>query len=158
MGKRDVRVIVIRKWVTAVLLVLTSAAMIALVYYLSGKAYSNGSHPIRDLLASLLRRSQTPSRDAILAGLMPVIANALLFVPWGFLLFLTIDSPTRRRGVTYVMTFLCGVLFATAVIVWQEYLPTRVTSYTDVAANAFGALAGAIGGHLRKNVYVQFDF
>ena len=158
MGKRDVRVIVIRKWVTAVLLVLTSAAMIALVYYLSGKAYANGSHTIRDLLAGLLRRSQRPSNDAILASMMPLIANGLLFVPWGFLLFLTLDAPNRRRSVTYVMTFLLGLIFATGVIVWQEYLPTRVTSYTDVAANAFGALAGAIGGHLRKNVHVQFDF
>lgn len=158
MGRREVRVIVIRKWMTAVLLALMTGAMLALVYFLSGKAYANESSPLREWLAGILSGSRPPAADAILAGLMPLIANALLFVPWGFLLFLTLDSPARRRGVTHLMTFVCGLIFAAGIIVWQQYLPTRVTSYTDVAANALGALAGAIGGHLRKNLHVRFDF
>jgi VanZ family protein len=158
MGKRHVRVIRIRKWLTASLLVIVSVAIAALLFYLSGKAYAKDAHPVREILASVLRRSQPPSRDAILASLMPIIANALLFVPWGFLCFLTIDSPQRRRIVTYAITFLSGLVFALAMIAWQAWLPTRVTGYADAVFNALGAVAGAIGGHLRKNVHVEFEF
>ena len=157
MGKREVHVVVIRKWVTLVLLVLVSAAMLALLYYLSGKAYANESHPVRDMLAAAFTGAR-PSRNAILAGLMPIIANGLLFVPWGFLTFLAIDKPARPRSRTYVLTCLGGVLFAAAVTVWQAYLPTRVTNPADIVANGLGAFAGAVFGHLRKTVHVQFEF
>jgi VanZ family protein len=158
MGKKQVRVIVIRKWMTIALLALTTAAMMALIYYLSGRAYAPETHTFRDMLMGLFRGTRRPPRDAILAGLMPVIANTLLFVPWGFLLFLSLDSATRPRRATYLITILAGLLFAAAINVWQQFLPTRVTSYADVAANAAGAFLGAIAGHLRKTVHVQFDF
>jgi VanZ family protein len=41
---------------------------------------------------------------------------------------------------------------------WQQFLPTRVTSLSDALANAAGALAGAALGHARKSVRVRFDF
>ena len=158
MGKREVRVVVIPKWVTAILFLLTTAAMTALVYYLSGKAYAPDTHTVRELIAGLLGGARRPPADAVLAGLMPVIANAFLFMPWGFLLFISLDRPPRPRRLTYALTVLAGLLFAGAMNVWQQYLPTRVTSYSDVVANAAGALAGAVAGHLRRNVHVQFDF
>ena len=157
MGKREVHVVVIRKRVTLVLLVLVSAAMLALLYYLSGKAYANQSHPVRDMLMGAFGGAR-PSRDAILAGLMPIIANALLFVPWGFLTFLAIDRPQRPRSRSYVLTCAAGALFAAAVMVWQAFLPTRVSNPADIVANTLGVFAGAVFGHLRKTVHVQFEF
>ncbi len=158
MGKRQVHVIVVRKYVTFTLLVVTMAAMAALVYLLSGKAYAADTHPIREILARLLGSSRGPvSRDALLAFLMPVIANMLLFVPWGFLAFVAVDSPSRHRFLTYSITVVAAVVFAAAMFVWQQYLPTRVTSLPDTVANGAGALAGAALGHARKGVRIRFD-
>ena len=89
---------------------------------------------------------------------MPVIANILLFVPWGFLAFVALDSPQRPRRTTYLLTIIGALVVAVALSVWQEFLPTRVTSLPDALANAAGALAGAALGHARKGVRVRFDF
>jgi VanZ family protein len=158
MGKRHVHVIAVRKPVTFVLLVLTMAAMASLLYLLSGKAYAADTHPIREILARLLGSGRGPvSRDAVLAFLMPVIANVLLFVPWGFLAFVMLDAPLRRRSVTYAITVVAALVFAIAMYVWQLYLPTRVTSLADTLANGAGALAGAALGHARKGMRVRFE-
>lgn len=158
MGKKQVRVIVVRKWVTALLLVSTMAAMAALLYLLSGKAYAADTHPVRDLLARVLGsgREAIP-RDALLAILMPIIANILLFVPFGFFTFVTLDTPSRPRKVTYFMTVVMAIIFATALFLWQQILPTRVTKLPDTVANGVGALAGAALGHARKGVRIRFD-
>lgn len=159
MGKRQVHVVVVRKWATVVLLVLTSGAMMALLYLLSGRAYAADTHPFREIIARLLGSSSRGpvSRNAILAFLMPVIANILLFVPWGFLAFLALDVPSRTKKVAYAMTVLAAVVFAAGMFVWQQFLPTRVTSPLDIIANAVGAFAGAAIGHARKGVRVRFE-
>lgn len=158
MGRRQVHVIRVRMPVTLVLLALITAALAALIYFLSGKAYAADTHPIREILARLLGSGGGPvSRDAVLAFLMPVIANILLFVPWGFLTFLVLDGRTGSRRNAYAMTVIGAVIFAAGMVLWQQTLPTRVTSLPDTIANGLGALAGAALGHARKGVYVQFD-
>ncbi len=159
MGKRQVHVIVVRKGVTFALLVLTTVAMAALLYFLSGKAYAADAHPVRDLLARMLgsgRRGLSP--DAILASLTQAIANMLLFVPWGFFAFIAVDTPSRRRAHAYTITFVAALVFAGLMYLWQQFLPTRVTALPDTISNALGALAGAALGHARKTVRVNFDF
>jgi VanZ family protein len=158
MGKLQVHVVRVRKWATVVLLVLASGAMLASLYLLSGKAYAVETHPFLEILARLLGSSSRGpvSRGALLAFLMPVIANILLFVPWGFLAFLALDAPARPRKVAYAMTILAAVVFAAAMFVWQQFLPTRVTAPLDIIANAAGAFAGAALGHARKSVRVRF--
>lgn len=156
MGRRDVRVVVVRKPVTIILLVLLAAAMVAVLYFLSGKTYARDSHPAGELLVRVMRR-EGPSSTAVLAALMPLVAHALFFIPFGFLTFIALDSPGRRRARTYVMTVAAATLFAAGVAIWQQYLPTRVTTPVDVVANALGAFAGALGGHLRKEVHIRFE-
>ena len=159
MGKRQVHVIVVRKGVTIALLVLTTIAMATLLYALSGKAYAADTHPVRELLARILgsgRRTLSP--DAVLASLTPAIANMLLFVPWGFFAFIALDAPSRPRARTYAITLLAAIVFAWLMYLWQQSLPTRVTSLADTISNALGALAGASLGHARKSVRVRFDF
>lgn len=159
MGKRRVHVITVRKPVSYAMLVLTSAAMAGLLYLLSGKAYAAETHPIREILARLLGSGRAEvSRGALLAFLMPVIANVLLFVPWGFLAFVAFDTPSRPRRMTYLLTVSVGVIFALAMHLGQFLLPMRVTSVYDTFANALGAFAGAALGHARKGVHVRFDF
>jgi glycopeptide antibiotics resistance protein len=159
MGRRQVHVIRVRTPVTLALLVLVTAAIAALIYFLSGKAYAAETHPIREILAHLLGSGRGPvSRGTVLAFLMPIIANILLFVPWGFLMFLSLDGKMRSRGWAYAATVLGAVAFAAGLLVWQQSLPTRVTSLPDTFANGLGALAGAALGHARKGVHVRFDF
>lgn len=157
MGKRSVRVIVVRKWVTISLLIIVSAAMVAMVAYLSGKTYTNGREPLRDLLLRLMQRGAGVSRNTVLASLMPSIANMLFFMPWGFLMFLALDTPSRRRSRTYLATVVIGALFAAAMEIWQMFLPTRVFGAPDIIGDSIGAFAGSIAAHLRKRVRIQFD-
>ena len=158
MGKRHVRVVPVRKPATYALLVLVTVAMVSLLYVLSGRAYATDRSPLLSLAASLLGGGAPVSRDAVLAFLMPVTANILLFVPWGFLAFVALDSPRRPRRMTYVLTIVGALVVALAMSLWQELLPTRVTSPIDALANAAGAFAGAALGHARKTVRVRFDF
>ena len=159
MGRRQVHVIRVRTPVTLALLVLVTVAIAALIYFLSGKAYAAETHPIRELLARLLGSGRGPvSRGTVLAFLMPIIANILLFVPWGFLLFLALDGKMRSRRWVYGATVIGAVAFAAGLLLWQQSLPTRVTSLPDMFANGLGALAGAALGHARKGVHVRFDF
>jgi VanZ family protein len=158
MGKRHVHVIAVRKPVTFVLLVLTMAAMASLLYLLSGKAYAADTHPIREILARLLGSGRGPvSRDALLAFLMPVLGNVMLFVPWGFLAFLALDGRMPSRKIVYFTTVIGAVVFSAAMVLWQQTLPTQVTSLPDTFANGVGALAGAALGHARKGVHVRFE-
>ena len=159
MGRRQVHIVRVRLPVTLALLALTTIAIASLIYFLSGKAYAAETHPIREILARLLGSGRGPvSRDAVLAFLMPVLANIMLFVPWGFLAFVALDGRMRSRRWTYGATVAGAVLFAAGLLLWQQTLPTRVTSWPDTLANGFGALAGAALGHARKGVHVRFDF
>jgi VanZ family protein len=159
MGKRHVHVVPVRKPVTFALLVLVTAAIASLLYVLSGRAYAAERSPLLELTARFLGGGGAPvSRDAVLAFLMPVTANILLYVPWGFLAFVALDSPKRPRRTTYLLTIIGALIVAVALSFWQELLPTRVTSMPDALANAAGALAGAALGHARKSVRVRFDF
>lgn len=156
MGKRQVHVVRVPKPATVALLVLTTAAMIALLYFLSGKAYAADAHPFRELVGRLLGSERPLSRGALLAFLMPVLANILLFVPWGFFAFVALDTPSRRRAWTYIMTIAAAFAFALLIVFWQQSLPTRVTALPDTISNALGAFAGAALGHARKSVRVRF--
>lgn len=159
MGKRHVHVIAVRKPVTFALLALTTALMITLLWFLSGRAYAADRSLFVELVARFLGARREPvSRATLLAFLMPVIANVLLFMPWGFLAFVGLDSPRRPRRMTYLLTMVGALVVAGCMYVWQEFLPTRVTSPPDAIANGVGALAGAALGHARKGMRIRFDF
>src|SRR5260370_7513940 len=137
MGKAQVRIIVVRKWATGALLVIASTALLGLALFLSGKAYSNDRPPM-DLIATAIDRwQQGPERfTRLLATLMPAIANAALFVPWGFLAFLLFDRPERPRMRTYLLTCGAALLFALGADAWQTLLPTRVPTCFDSVCNS----------------------
>lgn len=158
MGKRHVHVVPVRKPATYALLAIVTVAMASLLFVLSGRAYAVERSPLLELTARLLGGGGPVSRDAVLAFLMPVFANIFLFVPWGFLAFVALDSPRRPRRTTYLLTIAGALVIAVLMSAWQERLPTRVTSPSDAFANAAGALAGAALGHARKGIRVRFDF
>ena len=158
MGKSKTHIVVVPRAVTIALLVLVSAAMAALIYWLTGRAVLHERASMVDIIA-IIRRYDTGQMppSAVLATLAPAISNILFFVPWGALAFLSFDRPTgRRRLVTYGLTLAVGAAFASGLVVWQFQLPTRVTGWPDAAWNTLGVAIGAMAGHLRKEVRVRF--
>ena len=152
------REVSIRKPLTIVMLVLVTGAIIAITVWMSGRSYSNlDPIPFDDIRYLIRRLSARPISTHILAVLVvPMIANVLLFVPWGFLTFIalyTVDRPTLQ---TYVLTILLGFSFTLGVEGWQYFLPGRVADINDIIWNTTGALLGAILGHLRERVRFEF--
>ena len=157
MGKKEIRVVRVRRWITILLWVMLSAAMAVAIYFLSGHAYRRESS-FSDITAMLRRYDQgPPSSSAILAIIAPAIGDILFFLPWGALAFLSLDGPTRSRKSIYAATVALGVAFALGLTAWQTVLPTRVTGFIDCLWGAVGCGAGAALGHARKRVRVRFD-
>ena len=153
------RDITIRKPLTVVMLVLVTGAIVAITVWMSGKSYSNlDPIPFDDIRYLIRRLAARPISTHILAVLVvPMIANVLLFVPWGFLTFIalyTIDRPTLQ---TYVLTVLLGLSFTLGVEGWQYFLPSRVADINDVIWNTTGVFLGALLGHARLRVRFEFD-
>jgi VanZ family protein len=143
--------------VTVVLVTAVSAAIMGLILFLSGRAYVRERSPLLIFLGLFHRYDQGAlSSSAVLAALMPALANICLFIPWGFLVFLALDRPERARWRTHLITTTFGLLFAVALAAWQAALPTRVTSWYDVPWHALGALTGSLAGYLRKRVHIRF--
>lgn len=159
MGKTTVRTVTVSKRMTFLLLVLTTIVIALITLTMSGKIYNKvDPEPFRDLKLIAERLSRGPMETKILIALiMPIVFNMLLFIPWGFLLFILLDNVDRPTSQSYLLTFLLGVTFSLAVEAWQYFLPTRVTDVNDVIWNASGAVVGAFLGHLRKRVRVAFE-
>ena len=143
---------------TILMLVIVTAAIIAITVWMSGKSYSNlDPIPFDDIRYLIRRLAVRPISTHILAVLVvPMIANVLLFVPWGFLTFIalyTVDRPTLQ---TYVLTILLGFSFSLGIEGWQYFLPSRVADINDVIWNTTGVVLGALLGHARLRVRFEF--
>lgn len=159
MGKATIRTIVVRKRTTVLLLILATITIALITLWISGKSYEKVDPvPFREirLIAERIQEGPMPM-NLFVALIMPAILNALLFVPWGFLMFLALDTVDRPTNQTYLLTILLALAFSCAVEAAQYFLPTRVTDINDVIWNGFGAFVGAILGHLRKRVRVAFE-
>jgi len=159
MGKAGVRTVVVRKWMTFLLLISTAVVIGAVTLSLSGRAYAKVDPiPLRDVRVLARRFSEGPMPTAtVIALIMPMILNILLFLPLGFLMFILMDKPERPTIQSYLFTFLFALAFSLSIEALQYFLPTRVTDINDVIWNGVGALVGAVLGHLRKRVRVAFD-
>ena len=156
MGKGEIRVIHIPRWLTIIIWMIVTAAMLALVYQLSGRAYARETR-ISDIIETMRRyRGGSASANNVLAAVSPAMADILFFLPWGALAFLSIDRD-NRRNITYLLTILLGVAFALGLMVWQSALPTRITNGVDAAWNVAGCVLGALGAHARKRVRFRFE-
>lgn len=156
MDRREIRVIRVPKWVTACLWVLLSAAMVASIDALSGRAYVQERASVAEVV-EMVRKGGPEQPAALLATTAPLIADILLFVPWGALAFLVLDGEGRSRFRSYLMTLIVGAAFALGLIEWQQRFPTPVTGWVDGMWNIVGCLAGAILGHARKRMRVRFE-
>jgi glycopeptide antibiotics resistance protein len=152
------RDVAIPKFVTVLLLLATTVVIVAVTVWMAGKSYENFEPIPFDDLRNLVRRlADRPISTHILAVIVvPMIANVLLFVPWGFLTFITLYNVERPTLQTYVLTVLLGFSFTLAIEAWQYFLPSRVADVNDVIWNTSGTVLGALLGHARLRV--RFDF
>jgi VanZ family protein len=151
MGKSDIRILHVPRWLTVFAWLVVSAAMAGTVYLLSGHAYARETS-FSAIIAAI--RTST-SASSVLAAIAPATADILFFVPWGALAFLSLDR--NRRRVTYAVTIALGVAFALALMEWQSVLPTRITKGIDALWNVAGCISGAVLAHARKRVRIRFE-
>jgi glycopeptide antibiotics resistance protein len=153
------REVVIKKPVTILLLIVTTLAIVSITVWMAGKSYENFDPiPFDDLRYLAKRLNERPISTHILAIIVvPMIANVLLFVPWGFLTFITFYTLERPTLQTYVLTILLGFSFTLGIEAWQYFLPSRVADVNDVIWNTCGTIAGALLGHARLRLRLEFD-
>src|SRR5439155_5164610 len=134
-----------------VLLVAVTVLIVLTTVWMSGKSYSKVDPlPFQDLRHISHRIASHPVSTHILAVMIvPIIANVLLFMPWGFLMFIALYTVERPTLQTYVLTVLLGLTFACAIEAWQYFLPSRVADINDIIWNTVGTLLGAILAHMR---------
>ena len=151
--------IVIRKPVTFLLLIVVTAAIGATTLWSNGKSYSKVDPiPFEDIRHIAHRLQHRPVSTRILALVfVPIVGNVLLFVPWGFLMFIALYSTARPTLQTYVLTLLIGFTLICSIEAIQYFLPTRVADINDIIWNTVGTAIGALFGHLRERVRFEFD-
>ena len=152
------RAVAIQRPITILLLIAVTLGIAGMTIWTSGKSYSKvDPRPFDDLQLIADRFGSRPMSTQLLAVLIvPIIGNILLFVPWGFLMFIalyTLDRPTLQ---TYLLTFLLGLTFTLAIEAAQYFLPSRVVDVNDVIWNCAGTLMGAVLGHMRLRVRFVF--
>jgi len=151
-------VITIRRPVTVVLLLVVTIGIIGATMWMSGKAYSKVDPiPFDDFhtIEHVMRRHAI-STHMLAVIVIPIIANTLLFVPWGFLTFLALYTEKRSTLQTYVLTILLGFTFTCTIEAVQYFLPSRVADINDVIWNTVGTMLGAVVGHLRARLRFEF--
>lgn len=152
------RVLTIRRPVTVLLLLAVTAAILLATMWMSGKSYSKVDPiPFDDFFTIRHVMHRHPISTHILAVIiLPIIANTLLFIPWGFLTFIALYTEKRPTLQTYVLTILLGFTFTCTIEAVQYFLPTRVADINDIIWNTVGTLLGAILGHLRARLRFEF--
>src|SRR5205085_5850647 len=127
--------------------------------WMSGKSYATFDPIPFDGLRVLARRfmNRPVSTRTLALIVVPMIANVLLFVPWGFLTFISLYSVERPTLQTYILTVLLGFSFSLGIEGWQYFLPSRVAAINDVIWNTAGTALGAFLGHARLRVRFQFE-
>ena len=152
------RAVVIPKPVTVLLLLVMTGTIVGVTLWMAGKSYANlDPIPFDDIRFLAKRLNEKPISTHVLALLVvPMVANVLLFVPWGFFLFITLYSVERPTLQTKVLTVLLPLSFSLGIEGWQYFLPSRVADIYDVIWNTCGGIIGAILGHARLRVRFEF--
>ena len=151
--------VVIKRPITIILLIAVTAAIAAITVWTAGNSYSKVDPTPFDEIQMLRNRlSSKPISTHILAVIIvPILGNILLFVPFGFLTFITFYSVDRPTAQTYLLTVLLGLSLTLCIEAWQYFLPSRVADINDVIWNTSGSVLGAVLGHMRLRVRFEFE-
>ncbi len=75
-----------------------------------------------------------------------LFSNVLLFVPLGFLIFLSARRRALSRPASLISALICGLALSAGVETLQLFSPLRTTSASDLFTNTVGAGCGAVAG------------
>jgi VanZ family protein len=78
------------------------------------------------------------------AGLLDVILNVLLFVPFGFGLAAKFRERGKSRAFTFALALAAGALFSYCIEFLQLYIPPRDSGWEDIFTNSSGSVAGFV--------------
>jgi hypothetical protein len=78
------------------------------------------------------------------AGLLDVVLNVLLFVPFGFGLAAKLRERGKSRAFTLALALAAGALFSYCIEFLQLYIPPRNSGWEDVFTNGSGSVVGFI--------------
>lgn len=140
------------------LLIAMTVIIAAVTIGASGKSYTKVSpHPFEDIRGLKERTETRPVSTNVFAVIvMPIIGNIALFIPWAMLLFISLYSVDRPTPQTYLLTILLGLSFTIGIEAWQYFLPSRVVDINDVIWNSVGTVIGALLGHMRLRMRLEF--
>jgi VanZ family protein len=151
--------VLIRRPLTIASLFAVTVAIAALTLSMSGRSYGKVDpipfEDVRHLIHRMQHRQLPTSIVSVIV--MPMVANLLLFVPWGFLMFISLYTANRPTVQTYVLTVLLGFSFSVAIEAAQYFMPTRVADVNDIIWNTAGAISGALLGHARLRLRFEFE-
>lgn len=83
-----------------------------------------------------------------------LVGNLLLFVPYGLVTALHVDTrrPVRAAG-TLTLLLILGLLLALALQLAQIWVPSRVPELNDVIANGVGMVLGTLAGWMARSLF-----
>ena len=131
-----------RFWLVTV--VIAAVIVYGSLYQFQFRVPPDGIGPWATLIASVWDR---PSRS-------DVVANVLLYTPFGFFFLLSSRGALRSYGVLVLATAIGG-LMSLCMELTQYYDAGRVTNFSDLITNTLGTLLGglaamAVGASFRK--------
>lgn len=94
------------------------------------------------------------SMPTLRMGRGDLVGNLLLFVPYGLVAALHVDTrrPVRASG-TLALLLGLGLLLALALQLAQIWVPSRVPELNDVIANGVGMLLGTLAGWVARSLF-----
>ena len=122
------------------------AAVIVTAVIVYGSLYPFMFRPAVDGINPALR-ALLESWDEPPISRSDIIANILLYTPFGFFAVLALSRSGGIAGKVVLIT-LAGGMLSTSMELAQYFDADRVTNASDIYTNSFGALLGAIGGSL----------
>lgn len=87
-------------------------------------------------------------------GIMDFVLNIILFIPFGFLVFLLIRNSSRKDYIKVLICVASGVSLSFIIETCQLFLP-RDPELSDIFTNTTGALIGAIFGKLYDKKVIE---
>lgn len=120
--------------------------------------------PFRFVLATKLPLGTSPfllGRSPKVGGLLDILLNVLLFVPFGFGLAEKLREGGKSWRQTFAASLLAGAVFSYTIELLQIYIPSRDSGWEDVFTNSVGAVTGFFlferWGHLVVRRLSEFD-
>ncbi len=76
-----------------------------------------------------------------------LVMNFIIYIPFGLLFFLALPSSKKTSGKVFLITLL-GFCLSTCLEYFQQFLPGRTSSLSDIFLNTVGSMLGALTAQL----------